>query len=160
MVKVILLPTDGSATAIAAGDFAADIAKCEGARVVVLGVLHPHQWGDTTELPGDEVIRSDMHRAVADEVARLGGMGVQAEARTWDTPTDQVQTAIEQVAREIGADFIVMGTHGRSGLDRALLGSVTDRVLRHSTVPVLVVPPTSVRPQSQPRTTAGTAAGV
>lgn len=160
MIKTILLPTDGSSTAQAAGDFAADMAKCEGAKVVVLGVVHPHTWGDTAAYERDDVARDEMHGAVDAEAGRLSGMGVEAVARYWDTATDQVQNAIEQVAGEVGADLIVMGTHGRTGLDRALLGSVTDRVLRHSTVPVLVVPPTKVTPMSKPVEAAKTAAPV
>ncbi len=161
MVKTILLPTDGSTTALAAGDFAADIAKCEGDKVVVLGVVHPHLYGDMAYLEReDEAIRDGVHRIVDAEVERLSRMGVTAEARTYDTPTEQVQDAIDHVARQIGADFLVMGTHGRTGLDRALLGSVTDRVLRRSSVPVLVVPPTSVTAMSKPEATAKATAGV
>lgn len=140
MARTILFPTDGSGAARNAGEYAVEMARCEGARIVVLGVLHPHYYGDTTEFGDWEVLLADIRRAVDDEVGRLGGMGVEVAGRTWDTPTDQVQDAIEQVALEIGADLIVMGSHGRTGLDRAMLGSVTDRVLRHSTVPVLVVP--------------------
>jgi len=140
MIRTVLLPTDGSATATAAGDLAADLAKCEKAKVVVLGVLHPHYWGDTTEFERDDVLLADVHGVVDAEVKRLTSSGVDAVARYWDTPTDHVQDAIQQVAEDVSADLVVMGTHGRSGLERALLGSVTDRVLRHSTVPVLVVP--------------------
>ena len=160
MIKTILLPTDGSPTAVAAGDFAADMAKCEGAKVVVLGVVHPHTWGDSAAYERDDVTREEMHRVVDAEAGRLRDMGIEAEARVWDTATDQVQNAIERVATDVGADLIVMGTHGRTGLDRALLGSVTDRVLRHSTVPVLVVPPTKVTPMSRPAAAEKTAATV
>jgi nucleotide-binding universal stress UspA family protein len=145
MIKTILLPTDGSHTAMRAGDVAADLAKCEGARVVVLGVLHPHYWGDTTAYEQDDVLRGQMHASVDSEVRRLAERGAQAQAMTWDTPTDNVQDAIQHVATQVSAGLIVMGTHGRSGLDRALLGSVADRVLRHSSIPVLVVPPSAAR---------------
>ena len=46
---------------------------------------------------------------------------------------------IRSIAREVGADLIVLGTHGRSGLMRLLVGSVTDDVIHHSEVPVLVL---------------------
>jgi nucleotide-binding universal stress UspA family protein len=144
MIETILVPTDGSRTAKAAAAYGAEIAKCEGAKVVVLSVLHPHQWGDTTTVGDDAVLIAEIRQTVNDAADELRRMGVDATGRTWETETDCVQDAIEAVAEEIGADLIVIGSHGRSGLDRALLGSVADRVLRRSTVPVLVVPKTYV----------------
>jgi nucleotide-binding universal stress UspA family protein len=70
--------------------------------------------------------------------AGLEEMGIQVETlvrqgATLDNITDFVEAA--------GIDLIVMSTHGRSGLQRFLLGSVTDRVIRSSHVPVLAIPP-------------------
>jgi len=53
---------------------------------------------------------------------------------------------IVRLAGEIGADLVVMGTHGRTGLQHVLLGSVAERVVRSSPVPVLVVPPSPGTP--------------
>ena len=53
--------------------------------------------------------------------------------------TGNPAAAIVQEAQQLGADLIVMGTHGRSGLDRLMLGSVADRVLRTAHIPVLTV---------------------
>lgn len=140
MIKTMLVTTDGSRTAKAAAEYAATIAKCENAKVVVLSVVHLHQYGDTTVYAGNETFAAAAREAVDTQVEALRAMGIETTGRTWETETDFVQDAIEQVAEEVGADMIVMGTHGRHGLDRALLGSVADRVLRHSKVPMLVVP--------------------
>ncbi len=61
----------------------------------------------------------------------------------WDvrvTVKDDAAAAILETAREIGADAIVVGTHGRTGLRRALMGSTAEAVIRHARQPVLVVP--------------------
>lgn len=57
----------------------------------------------------------------------------------------RVAMAITDYATEIGADFIAMATHGRGGMARAILGSVADKVMRTSAVPVLLVPPVAAK---------------
>jgi nucleotide-binding universal stress UspA family protein len=57
------------------------------------------------------------------------------------TPEGLPETEILNIAREWEADLIVMGTHGRSGLDHILAGSVAEQVIRHAEIPVLVIPP-------------------
>ena len=138
MVKKILTPTDGSDTAKAAVQFAKDIAMAEGADVVVLGVVHDLQYGDTADVDATPQIKSDIQKAVDDEVAQLTAGGVRASAEI--IQGGNVHEAITKEAGDIGADLIVMGTHGRTGLGRAMIGSVADRVVRHTDVPVLLVP--------------------
>lgn len=113
MARAVLLPTDGSATAKAARRFAVDIAKGEGDSVIVLSVAET-------------------------EAAEIRAGGIKASVEV--VVDSRVDWAIVDKARTIGADLIVMGTHGRTGLARAVIGSVADRVLRHSTVPVVFVP--------------------
>lgn len=113
MARTVLLPTDGSATAKAARRFAVDIAKGEGDSVIVLSVAET-------------------------EAAEIRAGGIKASVEV--VVDSRVDWAIVDKARTIGADLIVMGTHGRTGLARAVIGSVADRVLRHSTVPVVFVP--------------------
>jgi nucleotide-binding universal stress UspA family protein len=70
--------------------------------------------------------------------AGLEEMGIQVNTSVRQGPTlDNITDFVE----EAGIDLIVMSTHGRSGLQRFLLGSVTDRVIRSSHVPVLAIPP-------------------
>lgn len=77
------------------------------------------------------LVRDAVHRAAETMAAR--GLRVLALARR------HVDTAITAQARRLNADLIVLGTHGHSGLKRALLGSVAERVVRHAPCPVLTV---------------------
>ena len=138
MVTKILTPTDGSETAHAAVRFAKDIAEAEKAEVVVLGVVHDLQYGDTAEVDATPQVQQDIQRAVDGEVAELKSSGVTASGDL--VQGANVHEAIAKEATDVGADLIVMGTHGRTGLGRAMIGSVADRVVRHSEVPVLLVP--------------------
>lgn len=85
-----------------------------------------------------ESVRSELGADMGDEVARLreAGFDVDLEVRFGD-PHGEILDA----ARERAADLIVMTTHGRSGLSRALAGSVTEAVLRRAPVPVLTIRP-------------------
>ncbi len=78
-------------------------------------------------------------------VARLlpEGMPVRVEV----LPGDAIADTILQAAQEWNVDMIVVGTHGRRGLSRLVLGSVAEAVLRRSTVPVVVVPTAALEPQ-------------
>ena len=67
----------------------------------------------------------------------LNGAGLQAEALLVQGPT--VETLME-VAGNVGADLIIMGSHGKSALYRAFIGSVSEQMLRESKVPVMIVP--------------------
>jgi nucleotide-binding universal stress UspA family protein len=71
---------------------------------------------------------------------RCQGLGIRSSSELL-THAGNPQYAILQAVAEVGADMIVMGTHGRSGLTRLVAGSVTEAVLRHSRIPVLAVPP-------------------
>ena len=132
----VLFPTDGSESAATAFDHALSLAKTYGARLHVLYVVNTTYadlgaTGTTTigslRERGERVVRETEERANAADV--------------------EVHTRIEEgdPYREIlaygneNADLIVMATRGRSGLDRYLLGSVTEKVVRTADVPVFTV---------------------
>lgn len=138
MIKKILTPTDGSDTAMAAVEFARDIAVAEDAEVVVLGVVLAVQYGDMTGYAPIPDLTPAVERVVAEEVAGLLEAGAKARGKTVEG-NDVATTIVEQIAEEC-IDVVVMGTHGRTGLVRAIIGSVADRVIRRSNVPVLLVP--------------------
>jgi nucleotide-binding universal stress UspA family protein len=83
-------------------------------------------------------VRSEWIEKLKDEVAaQVPGLAATAVVHV----SDHVADAIVESAREANAEVIVVGTHGRTGLSHAILGSVADRVVREATVPVLVVGP-------------------
>ena len=132
----ILLATDFSDCSARASDTAIELARASGARITLLHV-HPIPSGGGVE--GVAIGASD------ECAAALALEGALAELRrrwprsesllTYGAPWEQIILAAE--ARQ--ADVVVMGTHGRRGLPRALLGSVAEVVVRRSSVPVLTV---------------------
>ena len=138
MYKQILFPTDENDGSEAPLDHALDIAAAHGATVHLLNVADTTRTSttriqgqivDTLEQKGEEIVEEAADRA---------------EQRGIDAITEVVQgepygTILEYAdARDI--DLIVMPTHGRQGLDRYLLGSTTERVVRRSDAPVLTIP--------------------
>lgn len=123
----VLLATDGSSFSEAAAVAAGRLASAFGLPATVVSVvLASHS----------EARRREAGEAVEREVARLRASGVEAAGRVMDGRADE---AIVAAAEETGADLIVMGSHGRSGLKRILLGSVAERVIGQAECPVLVV---------------------
>ncbi len=138
MARTILLPTDGSATAQAARRFAVDIAKGECDSVLVFAVAEPADYDGVEDKAVTTAISTYLGEAAESEAAEIRAEGIEATVEV--VVSSRIDEAIVDRARQMGADLIVMGTHGRTGLARAIIGSVADRVLRHSTVPVVFVP--------------------
>jgi nucleotide-binding universal stress UspA family protein len=144
MYDDVLLPTDGSATAEGAVEHAVDLADRHGARlhaVFVVDLGRPNVGPGTVSGLREVVdaVREEGDEATAAVAERAREAGVEATAAVveHERPPD----AILRYARTNGADAIVMGTQGRSGLQRWLVGSVAERVVRSSPVPVMLVPP-------------------
>ena len=138
MFSRILVPLDGSPEANVALPLARAIAQPSGASIVLLHVLD-RPW---PELPGNEdefeaQARLDEARRQLERVAEeLRGSGLRVES----VPTrGHVADAILEHIRVEEADLVVMCTHGRAGLERVALGSVTERVLKDSQVPLLLL---------------------
>ena len=136
MYDTILVPTDGSAGAEAAARHALDLASAFESTVVVLSVVD-----DGAVSSG--IADVDPQIAALERAAREAIETVERLAEGSDRP---IETAIERgrpheairaFAEREGVDLISMGTHGRTGLDRLLLGSVAERVVRTSPAPVL-----------------------
>jgi nucleotide-binding universal stress UspA family protein len=132
MFSRILVPLDGTAESNVALPLARTIARQTSSQITLLRVLpEPYLLAERTAF--DEA--ADALKRVADKLAR-GGVQVESIVRSGD-----VVDEILQQCREQAADLIVMRTHGRVGLGRAVLGSVTERVLAESGVPVLLLRP-------------------
>ncbi|MEF8855936.1 MAG: universal stress protein [Haloplanus sp.] len=140
MYDRILVPTDGSDPAAAAVDHALTIADRFDATVHALYVVDID--GIAHEAPGlgldalRDTLRSEGETATAAVEERAEERGVAVRQSVIE---GLAEDAIVDYADDEGIDLIVMGTHGRRGLDRYLVGSVTERVVRRTDVPTLVV---------------------
>jgi nucleotide-binding universal stress UspA family protein len=148
----IVLATDGSEEAQLATKTAIDVSESTGSELHVLYVGEAaNPYVDVVELAGDEAVTprldAELKRqfeqqarevldAEAERVRAAGGTVAQAHLRM-----GKADHEIVALAEEIGAGLIVMGSRGRGGVRRALVGSVSDSVVRHAHCPVLVVRP-------------------
>lgn len=124
----LLVATDGSRYSDAAAHAAGRLARlCELPLTVVSATLPSHS----------EARKAEAHEAAQRTLQAYLDDGLQAEARV--EAAERPEAAIVQAAETTGADLIVVGSHGRSGLQRVLLGSVSERVIGAAQGPVLVV---------------------
>ena len=143
MFKKILISTDGSEISQKAAQSAVQLARETGGELYAISVKEPFPYSAISEMqpvPPQEFY--DAQQRIAAErvkaVAELAGAdGVACHAHTvealhpWEAILDHAKTQ--------GCDVIVMASHGRRGLSALLLGSETQKVLTHSTIPVLVI---------------------
>ena len=141
MFTKIAVALDGSEAAEQALSLALDLARTQKAELGVCSVVDPILiTGTSPPCPAMDIavrnIGTEARRYVTGAIDRAHREGV--------TATGQVRTGVAafellKYAERIGADLIVMGTHGRRGIKHFLMGSVAEVVLRESSVPVLVV---------------------
>jgi|SRR5208283_995347 nucleotide-binding universal stress UspA family protein len=139
-IRKILIPTDGSEHSMRAAEYGISIAKLVGAEIMVIFVVDDvvlDQLAKVTEREAAErELKEDGQGHVNYVLGLLGKAGVKgsslvAEGRPFER--------IVQVAKESKVDLIVMGTYGRKGADRLLIGSVAERVIGYASCPVLVI---------------------
>jgi|AntRauTorcE11898_2_1112593.scaffolds.fasta_scaffold63746_2 nucleotide-binding universal stress UspA family protein len=147
MYDNILVPTDGSETAESAVDHAIDLASKYDATVHALYVvdIDATNYSLGTEQI-DRIRRGDLDEMteVTDEAKKATGYVVDRAAEHGLTVEEHVTAgqparAIRKFVEDNDIDLVVMGSHGRSGLSRVILGSVAEKVLRRTRLPVLVV---------------------
>lgn len=138
MYDEILVPTDGSEAAERAVEHAVDLASTYDARVHALYVVDASVYAtlDTGAEMVMESLEEEGEAAVGAIEAAAAERGVPVVT---EVTTGSAHDAILDYAADNDVDLVVMGTHGRTGFDRYLLGSVTERVVRTSDVPVLTV---------------------
>lgn len=140
----ILVPVDGSETSLVAVKQAAEIAKAFHSKVTALCVLvlDPFigvEFVNTAEMQQDylQQVRDQVQHTLADAKAKFLEYGVEVETKAVEGQI--IHTEIVKAAQENNADLIVIGSHGRKGFKKLVLGSVAQSVLGESHVPVLVV---------------------
>jgi nucleotide-binding universal stress UspA family protein len=143
MFRHVLIPTDGSALSNAAVEKGLVFAREAGATAVVMTVVEPFHVlsADSDQLAQtrsdyERHAREQADRILAEAKRRADTLGVVCETVRADS--DHPHEAIIGTATRRGSDLIVMASHGRRGMSALVLGSVTVKVLTHSTIPVLV----------------------
>ena len=143
MFKHILVPVDGSETSLQAVSKAAELAKVFNSEVTAVYVLDPYPftgvgadfaYGQAQYL---SAATAEANKALEDVTERMKDTGV--TVKTLVGEGHAIHEGIVRVGENVGADLIVMGSHGRRGLEKLVLGSVAQRVLQTAKVPVLVV---------------------
>ncbi len=144
MFKHILLGTDGSVASEHAATLAVNLARAHGAKLTALFVVDPYPYlgiGETNPM-GFQAYMAAAQQHGAQAHSRVAALcaatdpPVRLEARMAEDMT--AAHGIVQTAADQGADLVVVGSHGRTGVARLVLGSVAAKVVAQSAVPVLV----------------------
>jgi len=142
--KRILVPVDGSPTSNNGLDEAARLARGSGSRLLLLHVVDDIVAFNSPDGAGVNLVLDTLREAGKSALANAAEYGrrakLQAETMLVEKATGRIDEAIVEQAKRWRADLIVMGTHGRRGVNRLLLGSNAELVVRHSTIPVLLIP--------------------
>ena len=136
--RSILCPVDLSATSRAAARTAAVMAGRFKAKLIVVFVDDPLLSQAAARFDEDEITRRTQAEVTKFVLKAIGPL----IRCTYEIVNGDPAEEILKAARRLGADLIVMGTQGHRGPKRLFFGSTADAVLRRSTIPVLVVPPT------------------
>ena len=145
MFKHILVPVDGSSTSLLAVSKAAELAKVFGSSVTAVYVVDPYPFtgvgADFAYGQAQYLSAATAEANTALEAVKKAMLDAGVTAHTVVGEGHAVHEGIVRVVENTGADLIVIGSNGRRGLEKLMLGSVTQRVLRSVHIPVLVVKP-------------------
>jgi nucleotide-binding universal stress UspA family protein len=143
MFQHILVPVDGSGTSEVAVGKAIELARAFGSTVTVIYVIDPYPFtGVGTDFAYGQAEYLSAATAEANASVHAAKEAFANAGVTVDTSVIEAHTAwrgIVEAGASLEADLIVMGSHGRSGLEKLVLGSVAQAVLSHTKLPVLVV---------------------
>lgn len=141
MYKRILVPVDGSAISNKALTAALQLARDSGGRVRLLHSIDELAYLTGFEYTGPvlQVARENAAKVLDDAMAIAEAAGVPADQQLVDQPGQRLGQTVADAALAWEADLVVVGTHGRRGIGRVLMGSGAEQVIRMASVPVLVV---------------------
>ena len=144
MYSRILVPVDGSPTSNAGLVEAIKLAKQLGSRLRLLHVVDQMPLAVSAEGFGVmsidvlSLLKESGQKVLAQSKAQVEAAGVPVDTLLVDSPNSRLSDHVTSVAKEWPAELIVIGTHGRRGIGRVLMGSDAEQVVRHATVPVLL----------------------
>jgi len=137
----ILVPVDGSSTSNKALDYALKLAQEDHSQVRALHTIDELGYLSSYEYSGElmATARKNGTEVLQNAVIAAQALNVPADTRLVDQPGQRLGQTVADEAASWGADLIVVGTHGRRGVGRVLLGSGAEQIVRMATVPVLTV---------------------
>jgi nucleotide-binding universal stress UspA family protein len=139
-IKKILIPIDGSDYSFRAAEFGVSVAKLVGAQVMVVYVIDTVVLDQIAKVNEREDVERELKQDGERYIRYVLGLGEKQNVKVASLlakgrPFEQVV----HLAKGLGMDLIVMGTYGRRGAERILIGSVAERVIEYASCPVLVV---------------------
>lgn len=139
--KRILVPFDGSKTSDQALATALNLARDAGARLTLVHALDESAFLSESDYSGHlvEAARTAAQKVLARGLDAAQSAGVEARTKLIDFPGQRLGQTIADEAQACEADLIVVGSHGRRGIGRVLLGSGAEQIMRMAPVPVLVI---------------------
>ncbi|WP_317201784.1 universal stress protein [Janthinobacterium sp.] len=144
MFKTILLPTDGSPLSQKATATAIQFAQLNQAKIIGICVVQPFPFAPMSD--GGIVLDAALYERQMQEAAQSTIDKISVAAREANVPFEGVVALsvspyeeIVDTAAKYGCDIILMASHGRTGLNKLFLGSETQKVLAHTTLPVMVL---------------------
>jgi nucleotide-binding universal stress UspA family protein len=144
MYKNILCPVDGSETSNRGMQEAIKLAKDQHAKLVFIHVVDAYfpiidGVGNFTPVDIKEVLNENAQAVITEAKKIAKNAGIEAESKVLDSVGGRPSASIVDYAKACSADIIVMGTHGLRGINRVVMGSDAENVIRTSSVPVLLV---------------------
>jgi nucleotide-binding universal stress UspA family protein len=139
MFNIIIWASDGSEHAERALQYARELAQASSARLVAVHVREV-TVGRAAGYPV-QIDEEEIERKIQDQVKDLSDAGIDATYEQRGATVGGAAHVLADLAGEIGADLIVVGTRGQAPISGLLLGSVTQRLLHITSIPVLAVPP-------------------
>lgn len=159
MPKTIIWASDGSDNAARALPHAKALLEGEGAMLIAVHVAQERS-GPAPDPETVDRAEPGLVDEIREVVGDIADRGIRAALRVVNFPGMQPAQCIADIANEVGADMIVVGTRGHSPLGGVLAGSVTQRLLEIAPCPVLAVPPGAAPPRPSARPPSVTGAGV
>jgi len=159
MYQRILVPVDGSATSKRGLEEAIRLAKLTQGRLRLFHVIDELSFALAMDAyagyAGDwlKVLRENGRRILDEAVAAAQAAGIEADTQLCDSFSGSVHEMVNAEAAKWPADLIVLGTHGRRGVGRVVMGSSAEHILRYASVPVLLVRTPESEAKAEPAAT-------
>lgn len=142
MYQHILVPVDGSATSTQGLDEAVKLARLTGATLRLVHVVNELAFASGFEIYTADIVglmKEGGEQILAEAKTRVEAAGVGATTWLCENFGGRISDVVVEEAKRCNADLIVIGSHGRRGVGRLVMGSDAEQILRSSTVPVLLV---------------------